>query len=294
MQKVNKFLLSCLVTLFLLSSFISLSSCKPKEVIEVQEPSSMILATTTSTEDSGLLKVLVPAFEAKYPVTVKVVSVGTGQAITIGEQGDADCLLVHDRAKEDKFVADGFGAYRMDVMYNDFVIIGPANDPAGIKNATDAINALSLLSQSQSTFVSRGDQSGTHSKELKLWKEAGVEPVTPWYISAGQGMGAVLLMADEKQAYTLTDRATFLKYTKDGKITLELLFEGSAPLLNPYGVIPVSKDKHPSVNFLAAEQFAKFITSMEGQKIIGEFGTADFGSPLFFPDSEEFKSKNSK
>ncbi|HOI24587.1 MAG TPA: substrate-binding domain-containing protein [Caldisericia bacterium] len=291
MHRFNKTLFSCFVTLFLLFSIASLSSCKPKEPVQVQEPSTMILATTTSTEDSGLLKVLVPAFEAKFPVTVKVVSVGTGQAITIGEQGDADCLLVHDRAKEDKFVADGFGAYRMDVMYNDFVIIGPSEDPAGIKTASDAIEALKLIAQSQSSFVSRGDQSGTHSKELKLWKEAGIEPITPWYISAGQGMGAVLLMADEKLAYTLTDRATYLKYTKDGKISLTLLFEGSTPLLNPYGVIPVSKEKHPSVNFLAAEQFAKFITSLEGQTIIAEFGTADFGSPLFFPDSEEFKSK---
>ncbi len=294
MYKFSKSVNSCSITLLLFFLLISLISCKPKEALQIQKGSSMILATTTSTEDSGLLKVLVPAFEAKYPVTVKVVSVGTGQAITIGEQGDADCLLVHDRTKEDKFIADGFGAYRLDVMYNDFVIIGPANDPAGIKNATDAITALNLLSQSQSTFVSRGDQSGTHSKELNLWKEAGIEPAVPWYISTGQGMSAVLLMADEKQAYTLTDRSTFLKYAKDGKITLELLFEGSAPLLNPYGVIPISKDKHPSVNFVAAKQFAKYITSMEGQKIIREFGKTDFGSSLFFPDSEEYRSMDSR
>ncbi len=276
---------SCFVSLVLLFSVaFSTSSCR-----RVSEKTSMILATTTSTEDSGLLGVLLPEFEKKTNIEVKVVSVGTGQAIAIGEKGDADCLLVHDRAKEDLFVEQGHGSYRMDVMYNDFILIGPKEDPANLKNATDISEALKNILATQSPFVSRGDQSGTHSKESSLWKNADIQAEGSWYISAGQGMGAVLLMADEKQAYTLTDRATYLKYMKDQKIDLQILFEGADPLLNPYGVIPLNPEKHPKVNFKAAEAFAKFITSLDGQKIIEAYGKEEFGAPLFFPDSENYR-----
>ncbi len=275
-----------LLLFFLAFSLItSLASCNKTAHV----PSSIILATTTSTEDSGLLGVLIPAFEEKYGIGVKVISVGTGQAMTIGQQGDADVLLVHDRSREDAFVADGYGAYRLDVMVNDFILIGPEDDPAGVQYAQDIAESFAFIAKLQSSFVSRGDQSGTHSKEISIWHKAGIEPQTPWYISAGQGMSAVLLMADEMQAYALSDRATYLKYIKDSKISLKLLFEGDAPLLNPYGVIPLNPDRHPDVNFKDAELFARFITSLEGQSIIEVFGVDDFGSPLFFPDSEEFR-----
>lgn len=283
MIKCKVFLVLGLVFCFIFS----FASCKKT----AQTPASIILATTTSTEDSGLLGVLVPAFEEKHGIEVKVISVGTGQAMTIGQQGDADVLLVHDRNREDSFVADGYGAYRLEVMYNDFVLIGPKDDPAGVEFAWDIAEAFALIAEFQSSFVSRGDQSGTHSKENSIWTNAGIEPHTPWYVSAGQGMGAVLLMADEMQAYTLSDRATFLKYLKDNKISLNILFEGDAPLLNPYGVIPVNPDRHPDINFVGAELFAQFITSTEGQAIIETFGVKDFGLPLFFPDSEEYHNR---
>jgi len=250
---------------------------------------SMTLSTTTSTFDSGLLGELVPVFEKANHVKVKIVSVGTGQSIAIAQKGDADCVLVHARALEDQFMKDGFGSFRLDVMYNDFIIIGPSSDPAGIKSAKTAIEAFQKIASTERLFVSRGDKSGTHVKELDIWKAAGVDPKGTWYISAGQGMGAVLLMADEKQAYTLTDRATYLKYNKDKKIQLVILNEGSKNLLNPYGVIPVSTVKFPGLNSKMADRFAYFITGIPGQIMIREFGKKDFGTSLFFPDSDEYK-----
>ncbi len=261
------------------------------------QPKNMVLSTTTSTYDSGLLDVIIPIYEASNHVRVKVISVGTGQAITTARSGDADCILVHDRAAEDLFMKDGFGSYRLDVMYNDFILIGPASDPKDIKETNSILEAFKKIAQTEATFISRGDKSGTHSKELGIWKSAGIEPTgKSWYVSAGQGMGAVLLMANEKQAYTLTDRATYLKYIKDKKINLVIINEGSAQLLNPYGIMPVSPQKYPHVQYDFANKLCLFMTGIPGQKMIGEYGVKDFGSPLFFPDSLEYKAylKNKK
>lgn len=244
----------------------------------------LILATTTSTEDSGLLDVILPDFEKEFNATVDVVAVGTGQAIKLGEDGNADVLLVHDRAKEDKFMEAGHGVRREDVMYNDFIIIGPKDDPAGIKGMTDAAAAMKKIADSQATFISRGDESGTHSKEKALWKAAGVEPTGSWYVSAGQGMGAVLTMADERQAYSLSDRATFLARTLEG-LDLVILVEGDKALFNPYGVIAVNPNKGSHINATLANSFIDWIISVPVQEKISQFGKDKFGQSLFIPDS---------
>ncbi|MCA9987513.1 MAG: substrate-binding domain-containing protein, partial [Anaerolineales bacterium] len=210
-------------------------------VVEAEEQ-HIILATTTSTEDSGLLDYILPDFEAKTGIRVDVVAVGTGQALALGESGDADVLLVHARAREDAFMDAGHGVRREDVMYNDFVIVGPPDDPAGIRGKNRVARALEDILNSESLFVSRGDDSGTHTKEQALWAEAGLEPAGDWYISAGQGMGAVLAMADELQAYTMSDRATYLAQTLAGT-SLEIMVEGDPILFNPYGVMAVNPDK---------------------------------------------------
>jgi len=255
---------------------------------------SMILATTTSTYDSGLLTFLVPIFEKSNHVKVKIISVGTGQAITTGRKGDADVLLVHARAQEDQFMADGFGLFRDDVMYNDFVIVGPASDPAGIKGMTDATAAFTKLAATSSTFISRGDKSGTNTKELDIWKSAGITPAgQSWYLSAGQGMGEVLMMTDQKQAYTLTDRATYLAYQNGGKIHLPILVQGSQGLLNRYGLMPVNPAKYPTVKVDLAVRFADFMTGLPGQELIKSFGVEQYGQTLFFPDSTEWKATRS-
>ncbi|MFZ2414337.1 MAG: substrate-binding domain-containing protein [Candidatus Cryosericum sp.] len=258
------------------------------------ETQSMILATTTSTFDSGLLTFLVPIFEKSNHVKVKIISVGTGQAITTGRKGDADILLVHARAQEDLFMADGFGLFRKDVMYNDFIIIGPASDPAKIKGMTDATAAFRKLASSGSTFISRGDKSGTNTKELDIWKAAGITPAgKSWYLNAGQGMGEVLMMTDQKQAYTLTDRATYLAYQNGGKIDLPILVQGSQGLLNPYGLMPVNPAKYPTVKVDLAVRFADFMTGLPGQELIKSFGVEQYGQTLFYPDSTEWKATRS-
>ncbi len=239
------------------------------------------LATTTSTDNSGLLEVLLPAFTRKHGIEVKVIAVGTGRAIKHGENGDVDVILVHARAAEDKFVADGFGVNRRDLMHNDFVIIGPAGDPAGIKGSKDAAQALQKIAASGSFFVSRGDDSGTHKKEKQLWQSAGVEPGGTWYLSAGQGMGAVLNIANEKQAYAMSDRATYLAYRN--RLELPVLVEGDKRLSNPYGVIAVNPAKHPHVKHAQAMKFIEWLTSEEGQRIIGNFKKE--GEVLFHPDA---------
>ncbi|MHB8070539.1 MAG: substrate-binding domain-containing protein [Candidatus Cryosericum sp.] len=255
---------------------------------------SMILATTTSTFDSGLLTFLVPIFEKSNHVKVKIISVGTGQAITTGRKGDADVLLVHARAQEDLFMADGFGLFRKDVMYNDFIIVGPVSDPAKIKGMTNAAAAFAKLASSGSTFISRGDKSGTNTKELDIWKSAGITPAgKPWYLNAGQGMGEVLIMTDQKQAYTLTDRATYLAYQNGGKIHLPILVEGSQGLLNPYGLMPVNPAKYPSVKVDLAVRFCDFMTGLPGQELIKSFGIEQYGQTLFYPDSTEWKATRS-
>ncbi len=265
-----------------------------------QQVGRLVLATTTSTDDSGLLKAILPDFEERYGATVEVIAVGTGQAIQLGENGDADVILVHAREREDAFVAEGYGVNRQDVMYNDFVIVGPASDPAGIAGMTDAVAALTKIAETQSTFVSRGDDSGTHTKEQTLWRasdvplvEAGsltsadktyVRPAGDWYLSIGQGMGATLTMANEQAAYTLSDRATYLA-RKLGGLDLEILTEGDSRLFNPYGVIAVNPERHPEVNAAGATAFIEWLTSLETQQLISQFGVADFGMPLFVPDS---------
>jgi len=240
------------------------------------------LATTTSTENSGLLGVILPKFEAKYGGKVRVIAVGTGAALKIGEKGDADVLLVHARSLEDKFMAAGFGSVRKDVMYNDFVIVGPKNDPAGVRGSEDVIAAMKKISASGAKFISRGDESGTHQMEKGYWKNAGVAPQGAWYVSAGQGMGQVLTMAGQLEGYTLTDRATYAAYRE--KTGLEVLVEGDPKMFNPYGVIAVNPEKHPGLNNKGAMAFVDWITSPEGQKAIADFKIS--GLQMFFPSAK--------
>jgi len=237
------------------------------------------MSTTTSTQDSGLLKVLLPPFEKKHNCKVDVVAVGTGQALKLGETGDVDVVFVHARRLEDTFVADGFGVNRKDVMYNDFVIIGPKNDPAGIAKAKTAAEALKLIAVKQATFVSRGDKSGTHTKELELWKAAGAEPKGSWYVEAGQGMGPVITMATERRGYTLSDRGTYNAF-KGQKTDLVILFQGEKGLFNPYGIIAVNPRKFPHVKHDLAMKLIDFVTGPKGKKIIA--GYKAHGEQVFF------------
>ena len=244
---------------------------------------TVILATTTSTQDSGLLDVLVPAFEKESGFQVKTISVGSGQAMKMGEKGEADVLLVHSPDAEKKFMADGFGNTRRLVMHNDFIIVGPAADPAKIKGAT-AAEALKRIAQSGTVFASRGDNSGTHSKEKGLWKAAGVNPEgQKWYQQTGLGMGQTLNVAAEKKGYTLTDRATYLALKKG--LGVEILVEGDGKLLNVYHVIELNTVKWPKVNAQGGKAFADFMVAKKSQETIGRFGVEKFGAPLFFPDA---------
>ncbi|MEW6357528.1 MAG: substrate-binding domain-containing protein [Planctomycetota bacterium] len=243
--------------------------------------SRLKLATTTSTENSGLLDVLLPPFEKKYNINVDVIAVGTGKSLKIAENGDADVVLVHARELEDEFVAAGHGVNRRDVMHNDFVILGPPTDPAKVKGEKDAASAMKRIADGQATFISRGDQSGTHIKELSVWKAVGVEPKGQWYLEAGQGMGAVLTIADEKQAYTLADRGTYAAFRDKG--ALQIVCEGDKRLYNPYGVIAVNPAKHTHVKYMEAMMLIAWLTSPEGQKMIGEYKIN--GEVLFFPDA---------
>lgn len=237
------------------------------------------MSTTTSTQDSGLLKVLLPPFEKRNNCKVDVIAVGTGQALKLGETGDVDVVFVHARRLEDRFVADGFGVNRRDVMYNDFVVIGPRNDPAGIARAKTAAEALKLIAVKQATFVSRGDKSGTHSRELDLWKAAGISPKGNWYIEAGQGMGPVITMATERRGYTLADRGTYNAF-KGRKTDLVILFQGEKGLFNPYGIIAVNPKKFPHVKHDLAMKLIDYVTGPEGLKIIA--GYKAHGDPVFF------------
>lgn len=283
-----------LVTLLLLALSVMLGACQPVTAPATGDsaaaPAKLILATTTSTQDSGLLDVILPDFEAQANADVDVVAVGTGQALQLGTDCNADVVLVHARAREDEFMANGDGARRDDVMFNDFIILGPPSDPAGIKGMTDGAAALAMIAEAQAPFISRGDDSGTHTKEKAVWKAAGIEPVGDWYISAGQGMGAVLTMANEQQAYTLSDRATYLARTLEGT-ELEIAVEGDPVLFNPYGVIVVNPEKCTNVNADLANQFADWIVSVPTQELIAAFGQAEFGQSLFTPDSEAWRNK---
>jgi len=251
--------------------------------------SRITCASTTSTQNSGLFEVLLPAFNKAAGIEVAVVAVGTGQALELARRGDADVLFVHDPASEQKFVEEGFGLARRPVMYNDFIVVGPAADPAKIKGLKDAAAAFKKMAAAGYHFVSRGDKSGTHSKELKLWKQAGVEPKgNPAYLEAGQGMGNTLRMANEKQFYTLTDRGTWLATKDKEKFNLQIVVEGDPALFNQYGVIVVNPAKHPHVKVKDATAFADWLVSPAGQKVIGDFKDKN-GNQLFVPNADSAK-----
>ena len=244
---------------------------------------AVILSTTTSTQDSGLLDVLVPLFEKKTGYTVKTISVGTGQALALAAKGEADVCLVHAPDSEKQYVADGLLLNRRLVMHNDFILVGPAEDPAKIKGLPSAVEALKRIAEAKAMFVSRGDNSGTHQLEKKLWTEAKVKPEGAWYLQAGQGMGATLTIASEKRAYTVTDRGTFLAFQK--RVQLVNLVERDRILLNIYSVLEPNAAKFPRVNTAGGKAFADFMVSAETQAVIKTFGVDKFGEPLFFPDA---------
>jgi tungstate transport system substrate-binding protein len=245
---------------------------------------SITLATTTSVQDTGLLDTLVPLFREQTGVEVKVVAVGTGQALELARRGDADVLVVHDAASEEEFMEQGFGSSRKEVMYNDFLLVGPSNDPATITGAMSIVEAFRRLAAKEARFVSRGDDSGTHKREKSLWKQAKIEPTGEWYIQAGSGMGAILRIANQKRAYTLCDRGTYLALHKS--MDMQIVLEGDPLLINHYSVIVVNPAKQPHVHHKLAEQFSDFLVSPQTQKRIGEFGVELFGQPLFFPDAK--------
>lgn len=242
------------------------------------------LATTTSTENSGLLDYVLPVFTENYGIPVDVVAVGTGAALELGRNGDADVVMVHARNLEDQFVANGYGVNRRDIMYNDFIVLGPPSDPAGVSDAGSAAEAMQIIADAEATFISRGDNSGTHNRELQLWDAAAVDPSGQWYREVGQGMGAVITMANEEQAYTLADRGTYLSYRSD--IELDVLNEGDQALFNPYGIIAVNPEMHPSSNYVGAMALIAFFTSPEGQELIGEYTVQ--GEVLFTPNTAGF------
>jgi tungstate transport system substrate-binding protein len=243
---------------------------------------TIILSTTTSTQDSGLLDVLVPMFEKQTGLSLKAISVGTGQALALAARGEADVTLAHAPSLEKKYVAEGKMQNRRLVMYNDFVIIGPPADPAKIRGEKRAVEALKKIASTWGArFVSRGDKSGTHSLELALWKQAGVQPSAPWYIESGQGMGATLGIAGDRHAYTITDRATMLAFAK--RVQLPVMVEGDRPLLNIYSVMEVNPANGPRVNAAGGKAFADFMVSPEVQHVIKTFGVDKYGQPLFVP-----------
>ena len=239
------------------------------------------LATTTSTRDSGLLDVLLPLFKEESGIEVRVVAVGSGQALELGRRGDADVLLTHAPAAEQQFMDAGYGEWRDAVMHNDFVLVGPPSDPAQVNDTTDIGDAFRCIAETEVAFVSRGDHSGTHMKEQSIWQQSTIQPDGWWYIRAGSGMAAALRMASEKQAYTLSDRATYLAHQR--RLELAIVSQGDPQLHNPYTVIVVNSDKHPETNRSAAQQFAKFLVSSQAQAVIRDFGIDRFGQPLFFP-----------
>lgn len=244
----------------------------------------IILATTTSTQDTGLLDELLPVFRKKSGYFVKTIAVGSGQAMAMGERGEADVLLVHSPEAERRFMSAGFGSARRIVMHNDFVLIGPRDDPAKIRGLKSSVKAFKKIATAKSLFISRADKSGTHVKEQTIWRDAGIDPESQrWYQQTGLGMGQTLAVADEKGGYTLTDRATYLSFKK--KISLEMLVEKEAQLKNIYHVIEVNKSKWPRANAEGARAFADFMVSREAQSIIRDFGVKSFGQPLYFPDA---------
>jgi len=241
---------------------------------------TLTLATTTSAQDTGLLDELLPRFRDETGIEVKVVARGTGEALQLARRGDADALLVHDPASEEQLIADGFGEARHEIMHNDFVLVGPANDPAGVKGEKSIAAAFATIAAKEAAFYSRGDKSGTHQKEKAVWRAAHIEPNGAWYRSSGVGMAEMLSMADEKQGYTLTDRGTFLKRRKH--LELVILSEGDPLLFNRYSVIVVNPDKHPHVHHAEAVRFLTFMQSPATRNFIAEFGVERYGAPLFY------------
>jgi tungstate transport system substrate-binding protein len=274
----------------LLGAFVLVLAAWPASA-QAPQSRTIILSTTTSTQDSGLLDVLVPLFEKTTGYSVKTISVGTGQALALAARGEADVTLAHAPALERKYVEEGKMRNRRLVMYNDFIIIGPEADPAGIKGEKSAIAALKKIADKGARFVSRGDKSGTHVLELALWKLAGITPAAPWYIESGQGMGATLGIADDRSAYTLTDRATALAFAK--RVKLKTMVEGDRPLLNIYSVMEVNPANGPRVNAAGGKAFADFMLAPETQAVIKTFGVDKYGQALFVPiagkTDEDFK-----
>ena len=247
---------------------------------------TLILATTTSTQDSGLLDVLIPLFEQQSGYVVQTIAVGSGAALQMGREGNADVLLVHAPAAEEEFMASGFGSDRRLVMYNDFMIVGPPDDPAGIRGSAVTTEAMRRIAAASATFVSRGDDSGTHQLERQLWAAAGLDPsAQPWYLESGQGMGATLTIVSEREAYTMTDRATYLAHR--AALRLDILVEGDPLLRNVYHVIVVNPERWPNTNLEGAMAFADFIVSPAAQEVIRTFGAEEYGQPLFFPQARE-------
>ncbi len=250
-----------------------------------QRPTSITLATTTSTQDSGLLDVLIPLFQKETGIEVKVVAVGSGQALELGRRGDADVLLVHSPAAEEAFVRDGFSLERVPVMVNDFVLVGPADDPAKIKGRTSVTEAFLEIARRHTLFVSRSDDSGTHQKEMAVWKASQTQPEGDWYLKAGAGMAQALRLANEKRAYILSDRATYLAL--HGGLDLIVVSEGDPLLKNPYHALIVNPAQHPKVNLKGARQFVNFLTSPSTRKLISGFGLERYGQSLFNPAESE-------
>jgi len=292
-----KVVLSICISVLMLFALIACGGSSSNDTIAPEdtntrplEGTSIRLATTTSTKDSGLLESILPAFEAETGIKVEVISVGSGEAMALGESGEADVLLVHSPAAEKTFVEEGNADVtgRLDVMFNDFIIIGPANDPAGItKNtATDAVASFTLIADAEAVFISRNDNSGTHSKEKSIWDKAGITPDGEWYVRAGDGMGAVIAMANEMQGYTLADRATWLSNASKTELVIVCEKDPSNILYNQYGVICVNPDKNANINHEGAVAFQKWITSPEAQKLIGEFGLVEYGQALFTPNAK--------
>ncbi len=272
------------VSIALIMFVMSVVFCVLPAIATQPQQKNIILATTTSTQDSGLLDVLLPIFEKTTGYFVKTIAVGSGQAMAMGQKGEADVLLVHSPEAEKKFVAEGYGVNRRLVMHNDFVIAGPNTDPAGIKGSRSSIEAFRKIAAANAVFMSRGDNSGTHAEEKTIWKAAGINPEgQKWYQQTGLGMGQTLSVAAEKKTYTLADRGTYLALKKN--LGLDILAEGDAALLNIYHVIEVNPAKWPKVNSAGAKAFADFVVSRQAQNVIGKFGVEKYGSPLFFPDA---------
>ena len=292
MNRTKRVVAVLLVLMMALSSAVLLSACGGGNDSEEATPENpkLILATTTSTKDSGLLDEILPVFQEKTGYQVDVMSVGSGEAMAMGEKGEADVLLVHSPAAEKEFVEGGHADAdgRLDVMYNDFVVLGPKADPAGIEKDAkdDAVKAFTAISDSKQTFISRADDSGTHKKELSIWESAKITPKGDWYVEAAAGMGDVITMTDEKAGYTLSDRATWLNVGGNTELKIVCEKDPDGTLNNQYGVICVNPEKNENINAEGAKAFQQWIVSEETQKLIGEYGTKEYGEALFIPNAK--------